>query len=51
MKIKGAFGAHPTRTERHIVPFRVRDGVFIMFFWAATAALILATPHLGTDTA
>jgi energy-coupling factor transport system permease protein len=36
-----AFGAHPTRTERHEVPFRIRDGVFIVLFWAASAALFL----------
>ena len=34
-----AFGAHPDRTERHIVPLRVRDTVFIVVFWAASAAL------------
>lgn len=36
-----AFGAHPTRTERHQVPFRIRDGVFIVLFWAASAALFI----------
>lgn len=35
-----AFGAHPTRTERHLVPVRVRDGVFVGLFWAATVALL-----------
>jgi energy-coupling factor transport system permease protein len=35
-----AFGAHPTRTERHLVPFRARDVVFVALFWAATAALL-----------
>lgn len=39
-----AFGAHRTRTERHLVPFRVRDGVFIVLFWAATAAILLTNP-------
>ncbi|MCP2638513.1 energy-coupling factor transporter transmembrane protein EcfT [Microbacterium sp. HD4P20] len=34
-----AFGAHPDRTERHLVPFRVRDVVFIVLFWAVSAAL------------
>jgi energy-coupling factor transport system permease protein len=34
-----AFGAHPDRTERHLVPFRVRDGVFVALFWVASAAL------------
>lgn len=36
-----AFGAHRTRTERHLVPFRWRDLVFIIVLWAATAALFL----------
>ncbi|GAA2897912.1 energy-coupling factor transporter ATPase [Microbacterium esteraromaticum] len=31
-----AFGAHPTRTERHLVPWRARDTVF-------TAAVLLAS--------
>lgn len=39
-----AFGAHPTRTERHRVPLRARDGVFVVVFWAATAT-ILVTVH------
>lgn len=34
-----AFGAHPTRTERHRVPFRARDTVFIVLFIAASAAI------------
>jgi energy-coupling factor transport system permease protein len=34
-----AFGAHPTRTERHLVPFRARDAVFVVLFWAASIAL------------
>ena len=38
-----AFGAHPARTERYVVPFRARDWVFIALFWAATAAIIIAT--------
>ncbi|KHK97167.1 cobalt ABC transporter permease [Microbacterium mangrovi] len=36
-----AFGAHPTRTERHPVPFRTRDAVFIVLFWAVSAALFV----------
>ncbi|MDL9978172.1 energy-coupling factor transporter transmembrane component T [Microbacterium sp. ASV49] len=36
-----AFGAHPTRTERHTVPFRARDVVFILIFWAVSAALFV----------
>ena len=34
-----AFGAHPDRTERHLVPFRVGDAVFIALFWAVSAAV------------
>ncbi len=34
-----AFGAHPDRTERYLVPWRVRDTVFVLAFWAASAAL------------
>ncbi|HEX5859233.1 MAG TPA: energy-coupling factor transporter transmembrane component T [Microbacterium sp.] len=34
-----AFGAHPTRTERYLVPFRARDAVFVVLFWAVSAAL------------
>lgn len=36
-----AFGAHATRTERHLVPFRPRDVFFIAIFLAASAALFL----------
>ncbi|NQX25826.1 energy-coupling factor transporter transmembrane protein EcfT [Microbacteriaceae bacterium VKM Ac-2854] len=39
-----AFGAHPTRTERYEVPFRARDTVFLLLFWALTAALFLTVP-------
>ncbi|MDQ0614210.1 energy-coupling factor transporter ATP-binding protein EcfA2/energy-coupling factor transporter transmembrane protein EcfT [Microbacterium sp. W4I4] len=38
-----AFGAHPTRTERHISPFRTRDMVFIVAVIAASAAIFTAT--------
>lgn len=38
-----AFGAHPTRTERHQVPFRTRDAVFIAAMLAASAALFALT--------
>ena len=34
-----AFGAHPTRTERHLVPFRTRDTVFIVLCLAVSAAI------------
>jgi energy-coupling factor transport system permease protein len=45
-----AFGAHPTRTERHPVPFRIRDVVFVALFWAGTAALLLTLPSSGILT-
>jgi energy-coupling factor transport system permease protein len=34
-----AFGAHPDRTERYLVPWRVRDTVFVLAFWLASAAV------------
>lgn len=34
-----AFGAYPTRTERHLVPFRARDVVFTVVFWVVSAAV------------
>lgn len=34
-----AFGAYPDRTERHLVPFRARDAVFIVLLWAVSAAI------------
>lgn len=37
-----AFGAHATRTERHLVPFRTRDVVFIVLALTASAAIFLA---------
>lgn len=37
-----AFGAHPDRTERHLVPFRARDVVFMALFWAVSAGLLWA---------
>lgn len=36
-----AFGAHPTRTERHLVPFRARDWIFIALCLAVSAAIFL----------
>ncbi|MCT1479410.1 energy-coupling factor transporter transmembrane component T [Microbacterium sp. p3-SID336] len=36
-----AFGAHPTRTERHLVPFRRRDAVFTVLMLVASAAIFL----------
>lgn len=35
-----AFGAYPDRTERHLVPFRARDVVFIVLFTAASVAIL-----------
>ncbi|MCM3695117.1 energy-coupling factor transporter transmembrane component T [Microbacterium oleivorans] len=37
-----AFGAHPDRTERHLLPWRPRDTVFVLVFWAVSAALLTA---------
>lgn len=37
-----AFGAHPDRTERQLVPWRVRDTVFVVLFWAASALVLTA---------
>ncbi len=34
-----AFSAYPDRTERHIVPFRVRDTVFVVLFLVASAGI------------
>ena len=36
-----AFGAYPDRTERHLVPWRVRDTVFVIAFWIASAAILV----------
>lgn len=41
-----AFGAHPTRTERHLVPFRTRDWLFIVLFLAATGAIFVIAGQL-----
>lgn len=35
-----AFGAHPQRTERTLIPFRTRDWVFMVLFWLASAAIV-----------
>ena len=37
-----AFGAYPDRTERHLVPWRVRDTIFVVAFWAVSAAVFAA---------
>lgn len=36
-----AFGAHPDRTERHLVPFRARDVVYVVAAWAVSAVLFI----------
>lgn len=42
-----AFGAHTTRTERHLVPFRRRDVLFIVIAVAVSAAVFVAAPLLA----
>ena len=37
-----AFGAHPDRTERHLVPWRRRDTAFVIAFWALSAGILIA---------
>lgn len=37
-----AFGAHPTRTERHLVPFRARDVVFTVSSLVASVVILAA---------
>lgn len=36
-----AFGAHPDRTERHLVPWRARDTVFVAVFLAVSASVFV----------
>ncbi|MDE0545122.1 energy-coupling factor transporter transmembrane protein EcfT [Microbacterium sp. C7(2022)] len=38
-----AFGAHPDRTERHLVPWRARDTVFVVAFVVASALIFFVT--------
>ena len=38
-----AFGAYPDRTERHLVPFRARDIVFVLAFLVVSAAVFATT--------
>ena len=40
------FGAHPTRTERYLVPLRARDVVFVLLFWAATVLFFVFAPQV-----
>jgi energy-coupling factor transport system permease protein len=42
-----AFGAYPDRTERHLVPWRVRDTVFVVAFVVASALLFVFTYPWG----
>ncbi|MCB7136216.1 energy-coupling factor transporter transmembrane component T [Cellulosimicrobium marinum] len=43
-----AFGAHATRTERVVIPFRVRDVVLLAATWAVPAVIALVlVPALG----
>ncbi|MDL5352890.1 energy-coupling factor transporter transmembrane component T [Microbacterium sp. zg-YB36] len=42
-----AFGAYPDRTERHLVPWRARDTVFVALFWLVTVALSLLLAPWG----
>lgn len=44
-----AFGAHPDRTERHLVPLRARDLVFTLALWAASAAIFWTFFPWGWD--
>ncbi|KAA9090007.1 energy-coupling factor transporter transmembrane protein EcfT [Microbacterium radiodurans] len=37
-----AFGAHRDRTERHSVPFRRRDVVFVAVFWLVSGVVLVA---------
>lgn len=41
-----AFGAYPTRTERHLVSLRMRDGVAVTVFWLAAALSFILTAGL-----
>lgn len=43
-----AFGAHDTRTERHLVPWRTRDWIFMAAFVAACAVIFAVTLPLGS---
>ena len=41
-----AFGAYPTRTERHPSLWRGRDTAFVLLYWLATAAIAVAAALL-----
>lgn len=42
-----AFGAHRDRTERHLVPFRRRDVVFVLAFWVMSGVILVVVPLAG----
>lgn len=42
-----AFGAHRTRTERHLVPYRTRDTVFLILTVVISAAVFVASSPIG----
>ncbi|MET4637620.1 energy-coupling factor transporter transmembrane component T [Mycetocola sp. 2940] len=42
-----AFGAYPTRTERHLLPLRPRDAVFVGVFWLVGAGLLMLAARLN----
>ncbi len=42
-----AFGAHPDRTERHLVPWRTRDTAFVAISWTVSALALALTPVLS----
>ncbi|GAA1117359.1 energy-coupling factor transporter transmembrane component T family protein [Nocardiopsis composta] len=42
-----AFGAHPTRTERHTLRFTLRDALFILTCWTLTALFFWLTHTAG----
>jgi energy-coupling factor transport system permease protein len=43
-----AFGAYSDRTERYDVPFRIRDTVFMLLFWAVTVGIFIVFFPWGT---
>ncbi|GAA1758255.1 energy-coupling factor transporter transmembrane component T [Agromyces humatus] len=45
-----AFGAHATRTERILSPWRVRDTAFVVAFWAVGAGVYAVALQLGVTS-
>ncbi|MGB3414399.1 MAG: energy-coupling factor transporter transmembrane component T [Microbacteriaceae bacterium] len=41
-----AFGAYATRTERHIVAWRMRDTVFVIVYWLLSIAIFIFAPGI-----